>query len=350
MKPKYKKYKIKEGDSLESISKILGKPTLEVKNFHNIFCDHDNFIVLDFPKDLKELFIYPEYNEVDLYVIPEVFFNAGNKLLFIPIQQKINYGVEYKVVKGEEINTMKFETSIYFKGKIDNQKSVFEVDRISKTFINNEETSTIADELAEKVASVIYPLQIIVDEEGKWDSVYNFNEINNRWEKVKEKILGEYEGEWVEKYLDLNEKTLQSEEKLNEALSKDWFLNAYFNGIYVHYTKYLSKRNVAFPLLINCKAPVYATEQKIEKYIDDYKLINIEQQGILNDERAKADFEENLDYQYHAMLNPEAEKATGNFRAKYFLDSKTNLVESMFFECSIDLEIPRKVEIVISII
>ena len=351
MKLKYKKYKIKEGDTLASISKLLGKPTLEVKNFHNIFCDHDNFIVLDFPDNFKELFIYPEYSEVDLNPIPKVFFDGGSKLLFRPISKKTNFGVQYTMTSGEEINTIKFETSVYFKGKSQDNLNVFEIDRISKTFVNDEETSIIADELAEKVASVLYPLEIIVDENGKWQEVFNHEEIANRWPKIREKILEEYEGEWVENYLELSETSLLSQNNLTESLSKDWFLNAYFGGIYVNYnSKLICKKDENFPILPNISPANYEVKQKIEEYLDDYKLINIETIGVLSDVRSKSDFEGDFDFPYYSMLNPEEEKAVGKFRAKYFLKPNNHQIESMFLECSIDLEIPRKVEIVVSVL
>jgi len=351
LKPKYKKYKIKKGDTLASVSNILGKPTQEVKNFHNIFCDHENFIILDFPENFEELFIYPEYSEVDLNPIPKVFFDGGNKLLFRPISKKMNYGVQYTIKTGDKISTMKFDTSVYFKRKNQDGMCLFEIDRISKTFLNDEETANIAEELAEKVASVIYPLEIIVDNEGKWTDIYNYDQIQKRWENIKTSILENYEGEFVKKYLQISENTLENESALLFALSKDWFLNAFFGGIYINYSsKYSCNRAISFPILPFCEAPNYAVEQKIDEYLDNYKLISIEQAGNLNDDRAKLDFENNLDFPYYAMQEPPEEKAFGKFKARYFLNSTSHCIESMRLKSSIDLEIPKSLEIVISLL
>ncbi|NHN27601.1 hypothetical protein FIA58_018120 [Flavobacterium jejuense] len=351
MKPKYKKYKIQKGDTLQSVSEKLDKTTHEVKNFHNVFCDSDEYIGVTFPKGLKELYIYPTYNEKELSLIPKVPFDDAFKLSLKPTQNKINYGVMYTIKSGNEENTLKFEVSVIYKGKNEKDNLVFEVDKISKTFINDEEVNTIADELAIKTSDVLYPLEVNITEEGKWIGVNNYKEINKRWEQIKEKILDEYEGEWVERYLLLNEKTLGNEDDLLGSLQKDWFLNSYFNTIYVYYShKFKFQTSTTFPILSNCKSVSYDIEQKIEEYLDEYNLIRIEQKGELKEERSKADLENEMNIPYYGVLYPNRDIAKGNYRSLYFLNGKTNLIESLFLECSIELEVMKEIQVVVSLL
>ena len=351
MKPKYKKYTLKKEDTLASISQLLEKSTHEVKSFHNIFCDGDEYIGVDFPKNLRELYIYPEYNEKELTLIPKVTFERPFELALKPLQNKVNYGVMYTITTGEEINTIKFEASVLFKGQTNSKDFIFEIDRISKTFINDEETTSIADELAEKTSKVLYPLEIIVSKEGKSIAINNYKEIQKRWEKIKEKILDEYEGEWVEKYLQGNEQTLQEEGNLIQALKKDWFLSSYFNGIYTYYTpKFTFENNITFPLLTNCEAVNYKVEQKINEYLDEFNLIKIEQKGTVAEERSKSDLQNESNIAYYGALYPNEDSAAGNFRSLYFLNGKTNAIESLYLECSLQLEIEKNIKVVISLL
>ena len=351
MKPKYKKYKIKKGDTLQSISEKLNKTTHEVKSFHNVFCDSDNCIGVTFPIGLKELYIYPEYNEKELSLIPKVPFDDAYKLLLKPTQNKMNYGVMYTIKSGNEENTLKFEVSIVYKGKTISDNNIFEIDRISKTFINDEEVNTIADELAVKASEVLYPLEVVVTNEGKWIEINNYKEINKRWKKVKAKILDEYEGEWVERYLMLNEKTLENEDYLLDSLKKDWFLNSYFNTIYVYYSHKLKfQTNTTFPVLPNCKSVSYDIEQKVEEYLDVNNLIRIEQKGELKEERSKADLENEMDIPYYGILYPNQDMAKGKYRSLYFLNGNTNLIESLFLECSIELAVEKEIQVVVSLL
>lgn len=351
MKPKYKKYKIKKGDTLQSISKILEKSEHEVKSFHNVFCDNDSYIGNQFPSNLEELYIYPEYNEKQLSLIPKVTFEGAYKLGLKPSQIKSNYGVMYTITSGEETNTVKFETSVIFKERTVKNTYIYEIDRVSETYINDEEATSLADELAEKTSKVLYPLKIEVDNEGKWIEINNYNEIYNRWEKTKEKILSEYEGEWVEKYLKENQETIESEGRLQTALSKDWFLNSYFASIYVYYThKYQFEVIKPFPILVNCNSVNYKVKQKINEYLDEHNLIKIEQNGNLEDERSKTDLQNEMNIPYYATLYPNQDIAEGTFRSLYFLNGKSNLIESLFLECSINLDIEKKIQVVVSLL
>ncbi|AWG26041.1 hypothetical protein [Flavobacterium kingsejongi] len=349
MKLKYRKYTIKNGDTLNGIAQLLGKSTLEIKNFHSMFCADDDHIVLDFPDHLKELFIYPEYRETDLTLIPKVYFDGGDKLLFRPLNQKKEYGVQYTTTTGAESRIMKCEVAVTCKGRITAENYLFEVQRISRFFVDDEETSTIADELAEKVSGVLYPLEISVDETGQWTGVCNFGQIRQRWEGIKEAILDEYEGESVLQYLALSEQTLETESSVYHALTKDWFLNAYFGGIYIGYShKFNCKKDVNFPLVPYCEAAKYRVTQKIEPYLDEYNLIAIRTSGDLEEERTIGDFENHLDFPYYGLMDPTAKKATGQFAAKYFLNAASNAIESLAVVCTMDLTIPKKVEVIIS--
>ena len=48
----YSIYNIKKGDSLASVAAFFEKTQQEIKGFHNIFCEHDELIVFDFPDHL----------------------------------------------------------------------------------------------------------------------------------------------------------------------------------------------------------------------------------------------------------------------------------------------------------
>lgn len=69
----------------------------------------------------------------------------------------------------------------------------------------------------------MYPLEIVVDEFGEWVAVYNHNEIESRWEKIKNEILDYYEGEVVETYIEHIEYALESADTLFELLASDYF-------------------------------------------------------------------------------------------------------------------------------
>ena len=56
---KFSIYKIKKGDTLASVAAFFEKRQQEIKGFHNIFCEHEELIVFDFPDHLTQLYVYP---------------------------------------------------------------------------------------------------------------------------------------------------------------------------------------------------------------------------------------------------------------------------------------------------
>jgi hypothetical protein len=352
LETKHKIYTIKNGDTLNSVSKYLGINPQEIRVYHNIHCKLNDLIENDFPKKLTTLLLSPfieEKKEDFDDVLKTVKFGADFKLRFKPTYTKTNYDVRYTIGTGDQMSTMKYEVSVQLKEQEQKAFHMFEIERVSSIYINDKEASTIKDKLVEKVSSLLFPLQIVVNDNGKWMDVYNFKEIQERWESKKQEIVNEYGWELTEKYFVLSEKSLQSRQNLREFLQNDWFLATFFSGIHCKYTHELTFKNSAFfPLLANTKPLEYKVDQKIDKSLDDNNLINIEQKGILIDGRSKADFENNISFPHYLLMNESTEKVKGDFRSKYYLSPNYNLIESLFFECSIDLDVPKKVEVMIS--
>lgn len=351
MKPKYNSYKLKSDDTLKSVAKKLGLSIQEAKNFHNIFSKEHEIIIDDFPAGLQSLNVYPYIYEKIEDKSDFVKFAFGYTLNFTPSLAKRFYNVMYGFEnQNQEISTLKFQRSLQFKGK-DNDFTYYEVDKIGPVYVNDEEASELADELAVKAASAIYPLGCVIDRTGKLVDIFNFEEIQKRWKKVRQEILEEYEGQWVNDYLDACEQSIEEKESLQLSLSNDYFLNGFFSGIYVDYTPdFTFNNNVIFPVLAHKLPLKYEVKQKVNAFLDDYQLVAIEQEGFLNEERSKLDIENNLNFPYHNIINPDAEMAKGNFKANYFLDGKNNLISSFRINCSIEIENARKIEIVASLV
>ena len=348
MNIKYKKFKISKNDKLETLSKKLGLKTDEMIGFHNVFAKENEFIMYDLPKHLDELYVYPYIYDNIKDTRLKVQLAPNYKLAHLPKKDVLKYGVMYFINSGEEETTMKYEVSVSYLKK-DTIGLYFEIDKISPTFINDEEANTIADELAEIVSATLYPLTIIVDENGKWIDVANFKEIKNRWEKVKEIIYKDFEGDWVNDYLHECENNLIDENTFFLSLKGNWFLNAYFAGIYIYYGKTFSiEKNVNFRLLTEIADLEYTTKYSLQELLNEEDIIKIDVTGFLNDERSKEDFENKLNFPHQPLENQNVENATGSYNAKYYLNTTTQSIESMMVECTINLDIKEKVKIIIA--
>jgi hypothetical protein len=353
MNNQYRKIKINKSDTLDTLSEKLGLEKQEMIGFHNVHAKQKELIIHDLPVGLEELYVYPFIYQKIKDSSLKVKLESDYKLVNKPTKQTLHYGVLYYITSGEEENTIKFEISVKYL-KQDYQGLYYEVNKTSPTFINDSETDIIADVLAEKVAAVFYPLTVIVNEQGKWIGIANYEAVKSRWQTVKKTIYKDYEGQWIADYVQECENNLATESRFVQTMAGNWFLNAYFSGIYNRYgnayhlvnSNFGFENKTTFPILTDIAGLQYATKYYLQELLDEDQIVKIDVTGILDDSRSKADIENRLNFS--SIEDPSATKATGSYTAKYFLDTATQTIESMVLECSIELDIPQKVKIVIA--
>lgn len=348
----YLTYKIKKGDTLLSVSQFLDVEPQILRSHHNRFCPTTkDLIEADFPYHLEYLILAPEKitltdDEKENYR-KKVAQNNGTITISLD-NAKINntYSVIYCIENGSETNTIKQQYNVSWKEKSENNFYFFEVNRVGRTYINDTESSTMVEEIAEKASSVLYPLLVVVDETGRWVYINNFNQIKERWQESKEQIRQYYKGDQVEKYFSIYDRNLEDNDTLYLTLSKDWFLNTFFNGIHLQYPSSLSMRKeIEFSLMAKIDNLKFSVEQKIDDYLDVDNFLVIEINGKLNNERHKIDLERELGLNVKEYSD---QKAAGNYRAKYFLNPLNQMPETIFISCNLELDSPQKYSVTIS--
>ena len=333
---KHRTYKIRKGDTLQSVARELGVDAQDLRRHHNIYCRIPDLIEADFKSHLELLILPPEKKEAKTNDEIEkkrrkVSFGDDNRLHFSPERTNENYKVQYTSEVGDEVDVTEMNVNVKWLAVDKNKYHLFEINRASDIYINGKVPDTTMNELGAKTAEVLYPLKIVVDEFGEWIAIYNYNEIESRWEKIKNEILDYYEGEVAETYIEQIEYALENEDTLLASLRSDYFLRAFFNGIHIGYTAdYSFKNEITFPLEKN-KESVFKVEQKVASHLDEEGLIKVEQKGDYIDSGLE------IDLGYAPWK--------GNYSAAYFLDADSYYIEKMNLECSIDYDNPIKIAI-----
>jgi hypothetical protein len=348
-------YTINEGDTLYKVANELRLDPLEIRHYHNIYAEIDDVIQDDFASHLKVLILQTEKDRLETKTKREeaqekvTLSNTNFNLVFRPEELKKEYQVKYTIENGKNIDTMRQEMSIKRLLTKENDYFYFEIDTVSKLYLNGTEVDGLAVELAENTAQILYPLQIVVDDNGKWRDIYNFDAIQKRWEVKKQDLLEYYEGDTTDQYIAIVDKTLQSKGKLVNKLAANWFLRVFFNGIHTDYTEKLEiEKNVFYPISTKIIEAQFLVKQRINEKLDEKKRLIVEQKGILDDERSKIDFENGSEFPFHANSNENSIKAKGSYEAKYFLDPNNHNVNELLLECHIEIEPPQKLKIEVS--
>lgn len=327
-------YKIQKGDTPTSVANKLEITLYELRLYHNFNCIEDcDVINADFPSHLQFVLLKPTKQESDCEQENskpvKVIFDNEFKIPFDNVRGKNTYMVLQTIENDKHLQTIKYKASVECIKKDKNGYSLFEIDRVSKVYLNNAQTDTITDTLAEEVSSVLYPLLIVVNQEGEWIDIHNFDEIGERWILKRKRILEKNEGEAINKYLNAVDSILNDVENLLQNLSDDWFLKVFFNGIHTTYTSDLSFIAEAdFAITPKDEALIFKVTQKIDEYLNDTNMIVIEKKGTLANTSEETTLEEN--------------NFSGNYHSIYHLNPNTYTIECASLECNISGNATKK--------
>ncbi|NDV70006.1 hypothetical protein [Dysgonomonas sp. 25] len=355
MKAPHPKYRVKKTDTITVITELFGIAEEIWKRYHNNMCRLDDVIKDNLPEYLEEIYLLPElWDRVkELNVVEEsiskvvaisqqVSFGYGNTLLMKFYPETFAYKVTLLLINGPKENKIEYHVSIKW---IEKQEDVFllEINKLYETYkINKQKPDLVADELAIKVASVLYPLELAVTRKDGIIDINNVEEIQKRWDKTKEEILNYNEGEIVEKYISLNEKVLKDEDALLNSLRNDWFLHAYFNDIYQTYTSGYSINNIInVPFILDTEGIEYSVQQTIHKDLDRNGHINIIIKGEVSDTRSIDDLENKLEYNRYPSESP----LKGEYDALYIIEPEFNTIEEIKLNTKLDLEYQKIIDI-----
>lgn len=324
---KHRIYKIKKGDTLNSVALELGIEDRELRRYHNIYCAIPDLIEADFKSHLEFLILAPEKSADAIEEKVEkkrekVSLASNYRLPFSPERMDNSYKVKYTSKISDEIDVIELKINVKWIAVDANKYHLFEINRESDIYINGRLSDTMMSGLAVKTAEVLYPLKIVVDGSGKWIDIYNYSEIDNRWGKTKSEILDYYEGEVVESYIEHTEYVLENSERLLESLRSDYFLRTFFNGIHVEYTAdYGFQNDLLFPLEKETES-VFRVQHKMAPNLDDAGFIKIEQKGNY------------IDSGFGFLYGYTPQKV--NYSAVYALNSDNYTIERMNIECNIE--------------
>ncbi len=352
----YRAYKVKSQDTLASIAQEYKLDLEELKAYHNKRAPIQDEIRLRLPQYLKEIILPPEgfilrngteiwtnSNEAEPEVLKEEFHG---KLPFTPSENNLIYGVLKTITNGTKKNTIKYKLSVRFYPKDQDGDLFVSVDKISKTFINDEEPSLMADEMAIACTDALYPVLFEIDNNARLINIHNHSEILSRWNNKRKNELQYFQGEVAENYFDLFEKSLEEKEYLFHRLQSDWFFTAYFNDIYSVYDNQTNiGKEIDFPILPNTKNVSYILDQRAEQFSVNNR-IKVFLKGRCSDLRSKIELESK--FYFPSIESVEVNTVGGDFKGSYFLDPKDNSIQFAYIFCNLDLNEPKSIAITIS--
>ncbi|MDR6761938.1 hypothetical protein J2Y38_002149 [Flavobacterium sp. 2755] len=242
----FKKYKVQRGDTIESIAAKIGIPVIEIRTYHNRYCDVRDLVEFGLPIRHAEYILLPDLEE---YVeskraknsaTKKVFTNPENHLRMLVTENlKLDYGT---IIQYKENNLVK--DKIHFTSQIEFLKrdGNFSIVKflINQVYINNKDSELVIEKLADRISKALYPVLLRLNDKGEIDNIVNIDEIQKRWEIIKPSILEYFRGNEIAKLIASFEKNIMSASLLKRNFNQHPFYQIYFAPIYQKYTSELS--------------------------------------------------------------------------------------------------------------
>ncbi|KUJ59739.1 hypothetical protein AR687_21275 [Flavobacteriaceae bacterium CRH] len=284
----FRKYKVQKGETIEIIAAKIGIPAVELRAYHNQYCELSDLVELGLPIKWAEYILLPSSETVDNTKLSEnspkkvKLGNNNNLRLFTENGLKQEYGtiILYKE-NNQLINKIHFTSQIKFIKKY-NDFSIVEY-HINQVYINNKEPEMVIEQLADKTSKALYPIVLSLNSNGEIHEILNIEAIQERWQILKPSILEYYQGgDVITKLLSSFERSIQSASLLKRNLTEHPFYTTYFAPIYQNYSPDLSFTNNDFEV---------ETFQSIDEFQSATSKILVRRKGVV---KSKVNFDENL--------------------------------------------------------
>jgi hypothetical protein len=233
MGKEHQKYHINKAETLEEISEKLQIPVAELKYYHNLHSDPDQYIIsYILPPNLKEILLPLEY-EKEIVDNKNTYVKRDIQKEIIKTQSR--YGVlQRNYNNGELQDQLHYEVDVTEEITYDNLRKVT-IDK-KKLWINDEEISLAAEKIFEQIGGLLYPLEVIIHRDGSFSEITNPEEIKKRWQNKRADLQSYYIGETSDSLFLKVDKFFNEIEKNQEKLLDNLFFKLFFTPFYRYYT------------------------------------------------------------------------------------------------------------------
>jgi len=191
-------------------------------------------------------------------------------ILFIP--QSLNYTYQVNLYLNEEL-IANYDMSVKFMG-YKKKLSVIELNRTNEIVNSAITVQNHAVEFAKKCGQILYPVELLVDEQANIIGINNHKQIIERWLKNSPILSAYYLGEVAENYLMQSAEIIQNPNALLAVLQSDYFVTAYFTPLIRYLNDAIISRQFYLPMPV-----IIQIQQVASKIENDTDCFNVTATG-----------------------------------------------------------------------
>ncbi len=333
----FQSYTVGKNENLYSIScRIHINDPQDLKQFHNLHCDLNKIIEDDVVEDQVLLIPYSnhELRKIENYRgdFNTIFKNqinkenSFNKFVYNPLEKLTEYKVNIQFIDVFAETEQDFECEFSLK-RISEIKNKFIIEVNQKNIqVNNENLNTKISILAKKCADCLYPMKIIVNQNGGFESIHNFEVIKKRWDNTKIELTEDFTGHDFDAYIKKMDYKMNDSQMINESLKNNLLFQTLFYPIYnLEFIENINKKQIAFLEVVNGSPSIeFEIENTINKKLVGEGQIKINQKGQAIDKRSLEDV---LSKSNDLVVSENEKKSIKvNYFGEFNLDKQTKLI------------------------
>lgn len=336
-KNSYRRFPIDNKVTLKVLAEKTGIEKQQLIDFHNIFASPKEHISEEHTPNLTFLYVPANFH----YLYSGLSINSGLNLFLYnkPSIESNQYYVEYLKKQGEKQTRISFDVQVEHKKTINNEYHLFEVSKLTPTTLNGEVENNDVQEINEKINNIIYPLQVITNDNGSFKEVLYPENIKKQWDKLKKELQEEYSGMCFSHIIDYNDQILKDKDKFVESFKDFWLLKTLFPSIYSLYNFNGGVYEVLDFELINEELPLQYKVYKSFTNIDTTgNLLKFDYKGNLTDKRSRMELEwltNNPSFQEYNNL-----ESKGIFEQSVIWDNESKKIKNINVQAILELETP----------
>jgi len=188
------------------------------------------------------------------------------------------YGVSVKYFSGNEpIPDKRIDYEIAVDLELEHHRGILTIHK-DHIFYNQHEPDGVNEILGNAISRAFYPIQTHLNEKGlTTNEILNHEDIKQRWEKEKARILEKYSSGPLNDFLLAADKKISNRSGLEQSLQFDWFWNLFFHPKFINYGEARKTETVLFLPVIPYQVPLrFQGIQTINKIPTDYHSFIIE--------------------------------------------------------------------------
>lgn len=231
MNKKSRRYPVERGDTLSSVSERLQIPFAVLQYYHNIRSDVKDLILDNIlPRDLQYIVLPDHFHEE---IPPPRFSYVDENIKKAMGITRKKYTVIQKIYNGGKLeNTFHYKMALTEDIQEEQKKITIEREKI---WLNNEEIALTVENMYEEAGNVIYPLEIVINEEGSFSSIINPDKIKARWKEKRPRLEEYYKSSISTDIFQHFDAFFDDILQFQEALDNDIFFKILLMPLYRHY-------------------------------------------------------------------------------------------------------------------